>query len=306
MLGGSGDALAYACARHGETIGAIVYRVPSFKLKNAREARSLEKKDDHKTLVELFTTSPEVFYEVASRDRALIRVTECWRALQEVMKARIACEQRLRQYFIGRVFTHPEGLFPEGGIEKAYDAQKASDPILEALLKEEKARDKDLKHALEALDVYTEIFEPIEGMGPRIAGRIISAVGDIRRFETPAKLCAFLGVHVLNDGTFPRRRGGSIANWHGDGRQALYLSFEQWNKRPDSYWGKYLRSMKTALRARHPEPVVIEEKGRMVRRYTDGHIHRMAGWRAMTRFVRRLWKDWYALEEGRAPLKKAA
>lgn len=305
-LGGSGDYFAYALARQGEQVGARVFRIPPFKLKEAREASNNKKEEDHVLLASLFYAKPELFYEASVRDRALMRATVAWRALEESMKARIACEQRLRQSFIGKVFTNKDGVYPEGGLEKAYTAEKASNAILDALQKEESRRGRELEQALEDLDVYTEIFKPIEGMGPRIAGRIISAVGDIRRFETSAKLVAFLGVHVLKDGTFPRRKGGVIANWHGDGRQALYLAADQWNKRPDSYWGQYLRKMKANLRVAHPTEEVIEKGGRKVKRYTTGHIHKMARWRTMTRFVRHLFNKWKELDESSIPQQKAA
>jgi|CXWL01.1.fsa_nt_gi hypothetical protein len=305
-LGGSGDYFAYALARQGDTVGAKVFRAPTYRLKQAREAVEGDKKEDHVLLASLLASNPDFFYEASVRDRALMRVSVAWRALEEAMKARIACEQRLRQNFIGKIFTNKEGLYPEGGIEKAFAEEKASNVILEALKKEEGRRGRELEQALEELDVYTEIFKPIEGMGPRIAGRIISAVGDIRRFETAPKLIKFLGVHVLSDGTFPRRRQGQVANWHGDGRQALYLAADQWNKRPGSHWGKYLRQMKVAYRTRHPVEEIVESGGRKVRKYTVGHIHKMAQWRTMTRFVRHLFNQWKRLGERELEERKAA
>lgn len=305
-LGGSGDYFAYALARQAETVGASVFRTPTYRLKQAREAAAGSKEDDHVLLASLLQIKPSFFYEASVRDRALMRVSVAWRALEESMKARIACEQRLRQSFIGKVFTNKDGLYPEGGLEKAFAEEKATNAILEALKKEEGRRGRELEQALEDLDVYTQIFKPIEGMGPRIAGRIISAVGDIRRFETAPKLIKFLGAHVLPDGTFARRRQGQVANWHGDGRQALYLAADQWNKRPDSYWGKYLRQMKVAYRTRHPVEELVEKDGRKVRKYTDGHIHKMASWRTMTRFVRYLFNEWTRLERGEVSERKAA
>lgn len=296
ILGGSGDYLAYALSRQAEKIGVRVMRVPAFVLKDKRGGES--KDDDALLLARLAHEEPELFYPLAETDAALIRARESWRALWEAMQARMAGELRLRQLYIGRAFTHPDGLYPEGGIEKGFDALKASDPIAKALRSEEAERERELTKALEALPVYQQLFKPIEGVGPKIAARIIAAVIDIRRFETDAKLKAYMGVHVLKDGTFARRRHGQIANWHGDARQALYLLAEQFNRRPDSYWGKYLRQMKANMRAKHPEPVVVEnDKGKKVRRYSDGHIHKMALWRTVTRFVEWLHGAWTDLEE---------
>ena len=50
------------------------------------------------------------------------------------------------------------------------------------------------------------------------------------------------------------------------------------------------------MRERHPEPVAVMRKGRTVKRYTDGHILKMARWRTLTKFVRWLVKEWLRLE----------
>lgn len=323
VLGGSGDYLAYAFARQAEKVGAEVVRIPSFILKREREVirpvrygeplqqaepdeeggekRGRKKETtegDDNLLARLARDKPHLFYPLAERDRELIVARESWRALNEAMKARMACEQRLRQLFIGRTFTQPDGLFPEGGIENRYDEVKASDTILGALEKEEKQREKDLGRALEQLPIYRNLFKPIPGVGPKIAGRIIAAVVDIRRFETDAKLKKFMGVHVLEDGRFPRQRHGEVANWHGDGRQALYLLVDQFNRRPDSEWGKYLRKVKADLKQTHPNPVEVPGKknGTKVKRWTDGHIHKTALWRTATRFAEHLHRKWTELD----------
>ena len=48
VLGGSGDYLAFALSRHGQEVGASVFRVPSFVLKSERGNK--EKQDDPETL----------------------------------------------------------------------------------------------------------------------------------------------------------------------------------------------------------------------------------------------------------------
>jgi len=290
ILGGSGDRLAFALSRRAEQIKATVLRIPGFKLK---EIRNEEKEQDAITLAKLAKEKPSLFYSVEPRDRQLIWLVECLRARQEAMKARIGCEQRLYQSFVGKIFCGKNGLFPEGSIEMLFDQEKANNTILQALLEEEKSRKKELVSALEALDVYQQIFAPIKGMGPMIAARLIAAIQDIRRFETPAQLKAFCGVHVLPDGRFARRRRGAVANWHPDARQALFLLGEQFNRRPDSQWGSRLREYKKKFRQKHPEVVLVNGK----KRYTDGHIHKMAIWRTLTKFVEYLWRTWWKLEK---------
>jgi len=303
VLGGSGDSLAYALSRAGEEKGVRVFRIPAFLLKEMRGES--DKDDDARLLADMLAAFPERFYEVRARDRALIEVVESFRARMDAMRARIACEQRLRASFIGKTFRSPDGFYPEGVLEDLFDVEKASDKILAALVAEEKGRNSDLTKALERLDVYTQIFADVEGCGMSVSAGIIAAVQDIRRFESPAKLKAFLGAHLVMDEdgegfVFARRRRGRISNWNPDGRQALYLFADQMNRRPKSVWGLKLREYKVKFRRKHPEVVVVGGK----KRYTDGHIHKMATWRTITKFVEWLYREWWALEGGVPAMSK--
>ncbi len=295
-LGGSGDLLAFATNRIATRGGATVIRIPPYQQKAARGHDDTD--EDATLLATLAATQPKLFFPMLDRDASLIRVRECHRHFQDAMKARIACEQRLRQRVIGQIYITVDGIFPEGGIEKAFDNMKANDKVLAALVEEEGEREKDLKKALKGFDVFRRVFEPILGVGPRIASRLIDAIGDIRRFPSADQLVAFCGVHLMQDGkgnnVFPRRRAGTIANWHGDARQALYLLMDQWNRqsnKPDAVWGQRFKANKAHFRRQHPEKVQIDGKWR----YTDAHIHKMAGWRTASEFVRWLYGEWWSV-----------
>ncbi len=308
VLGGSGDYFAYALTRRGEEIGAKVVRVPSFVLKRERGAQPSgieeeEKDNDATLLAKLAVRKPTLFYDVRARDKEIILLREAFRARIDAMKARIACEQRLRQHFVGNLFCRAEGYYPEGAVEKLYDEAKSSDAVYLALCKEETVRERELQRAVEASGVWQEVFSKVEGMGWAIASRIIAGVVDIRRFETEAKFKAFCGVHVLSDGRFPRRRIGQIANWHPDLRQAMYLFGDQMNRRPNSTWGKVQRGYKKKFRDKYPVPIKekrIDKDGkeRIVSRYSDGHIHKMATWRSLTKFAEWLYNEWQTFEHG--------
>jgi hypothetical protein len=128
-----------------------------------------------------------------------------------------------------------------------------------------------------------------------------------------AKLRAFCGVHCI-EGKFARRRAGVVSNWNPAARQALYLLGDQFNRRPDSVWGKKLLENKLEYRRKHPtiecslcgvpweqctkgsettETVV----GKHPRKYTDGHIHKMAIWKTLTQFTNALFEAWTRLEK---------
>ncbi|HUD20793.1 MAG TPA: hypothetical protein VMQ44_01850, partial [Candidatus Saccharimonadales bacterium] len=179
-LGGSGDNLAFVASRRLDELGGGVFRVPPHVLKDFRGDG--DKDDDAKRLVELFTTQPSRFYRVEAKDRNLIRVRELYRLLEATMKDRIACEQRIRQLSNGQVFCSEEGGYPEGGLEKVFDELKANDAGFLALEAQEKGIEKRLKLALNELPIYTQVLSQVTGIGPRIAARVISVVGDVRLF----------------------------------------------------------------------------------------------------------------------------
>lgn len=303
VLGGSGDKFAYALSNRGEEIGAQVYRLPPFALKEFRKTLNpdQDKENDAGILAGLVCNDQSQFYLVNRRERQLIKLDQAYHDRMDAMKARIGCEQKILQNLVGLIFCSEEGKYPEGTIEVLYEQAKANDKILQGYLAEEDKRDKNLAKILKQLAIYEELFQPIEGVGPAIAARLIVAIRDIRRFATDAKLKAYLGVHVMNGGKFGerpsnkqfvRRRAGEVANWQTDGRQALYLLVDQFNRRPNTVWGKKLREIKARLRERHPEVVEVEGK----KRYTDGHIQKMALWRSATKFTEWLWKEWTRIE----------
>jgi len=328
VLGGSGDYLAFALSRKAQEIGATVLRTPPFFLK--RERGDGDKKDDAQLLAKMVMDKPGPFRPVSERDRKIIMVRECLRARTDAMKARIACGQRLRQRFIGKVFCNPEGLYPEGAIEMAFGAERANDMIMQSHLNEEAERERELVKMAKVVEIWKKTLESVEGCSPIMAAHLIAAVGDIRLFQVPpdytgatteeemrrrrckaldrgaARLKAFFGVHVRNGGKyenvpaekqFPRKRLGEVANWDKGARQALWLMGEQFCYRPDSYWGRYLRKMKANLRQKHPAAVEEERYGKPVLRWTDAHVHRTATWRTLSRFVEWLHHEWLRVAE---------
>lgn len=388
MLGGSGDYLAFSLSRQLEKMSGRVLRIPPFVFK---AIRGDEDKDfDAEMLARTARENPDLFYQADQRDRDLIMVREAQRARIDAMKERIACEQRLRSRIIGLTFCRPDGLFPEGAVEKMYDQAKANDIILQAMLSEEEKRLKELEKALNRLDINNDLFAPITGAGPAISGRLISAIIDIRRFwkepdpqrmfelyqqtkdlesrgdfmvdqpkvpgitpdmsaferlgkvaawqrkngkaeqaellqqsialhrersqlrqlarmKSQAALRKFCGVHVMPDGTFPRRRSGQVANWNPECRQALYLLGDQFNRRPNTVWGQRLLEHKRLLReVKHPHVECktcgngkkwedCGVKGHK-RQYNDGHIHKIAIWKTLSDFVTWLFDEWTRLE----------
>jgi hypothetical protein len=316
ILGGSGDGLAFAISRHGIAGGWKLFRLPPHILKDMRGDAPYDAKDRFETelatLVTLWQYSPKLFYESDVADRERILVTESFRTFKDAQRERIKCQQRLRQRSIGKQFRTENGGFPEGNITDWFDAEKASDPILSLLEKEEGMEKRKLEKALKGARVW-QVIGGVEGIGPSVAGPIVAAIGDIRRFATEAKFMAFCGVHCLKqDGTkfapdearkegdaimARRRAGGQKNNWNPMVRQALYLFSDQFSiYRPDSVWGQRFLENKKFYREKHPEVIEVADGKK---RYYDGHIHNLAKWKTLREFVKWLYAEWKDVEAKR-------
>lgn len=178
-MGGSGDRFAYALSRVGERVGATVFRLPPFELKRLRVVD--EKDGDARLLAILVRDQRGLFHEVTATTRRIINVRESQSLRIDAMKGRIACGQRLEKAMVGRVFC-TEGDFAELDFEAAFAELKANDRIYTGLLEEEGQRLRALDAAVKDTSVWQEILEDVKGIGPALAGRIISAVGTIERF----------------------------------------------------------------------------------------------------------------------------
>lgn len=305
-LGGSGDRLAYAMARHGQNIGAKVFRVNPRDLKESRGDG--DKDSDHVLLVKMYRECPELFKEATPADLELIRIRILFDQRMDAMKARIECEQRLGQRLIGGIFLNEEGRYPEGAVEDILLQSKANDVILAALLREEQARNRDLEKAVAGHHVFDAVLGPITGCGIRIAAPIIAFVGDIRRFETVGAFKQYCGVAPNAKGEFQRKRRDVPMSWRPEIRQALFLLADQFNRRPESEWGAKFVAEKERLRLMHPEVLEVEEyytdkkgvsKTRKVKKYTPGHIHNMARWHVLGKFAEDVYHKWKGLlDEG--------
>ncbi|MFZ2831610.1 MAG: transposase [Minisyncoccia bacterium] len=332
-LGGSGDRLSFAMSRVLGEMNGILYRIPGYHLKTYRE-QTEEKEDDGAVLHLLWDCMSENFFECRVRDREVIRISELYRAFKDAQQARMKCANRLRARLVGSLFLSEEGKYPEGKIEDWFDAKKADDPIFLTLEKEEYKAKADLEKSIKNARIGA-LFDAVQGCGPSIIGGLICAIGDIRRFSGPEKLTSYLlglNPRFAKTGEFPRAKRGIRTNWNREGRQTLFLLSDQFNRRPDTDWGKKLRENKLFYRTQHPNTLVFEKKGvektgrefilapgvcekkgskyqvfdengmatelvSGTQKYYDGHIHRMAVWKTLRQFVHFVYHTWTEFEK---------
>lgn len=125
---------------------------------------------------------------------------------------------------------------------------------------------------------------------------------DNETFRTDCPACGHDGIEWVN--LFARRRAGHVSNWHPDARQAAWkLGSLQFVRQGDrTSWGQMYRGYIVKFRATHPEVLCgtcgvpwercSEQSGSHTRKYSDGHIQRMAMWRTVTKFIEWLYDQW--------------
>ena len=219
----------------------------------------------------------------------VIKVKELLKLREDAQDERIKCEQRLYQRSRIQAFTGEH----EGSIKDTHLALQANDAIYQNRSEEEKRCEKELKKAVRELDVWKEIFEGIKGCGEMLAAKIIAPIGDIRRFSNASKFKKFCGVHVMEDGTFPRNRSGACSGYGEYPRLAIWwLVKEQFPKNGNKYWKDMVDRYRISFREKHP----VEDNGQI--KYSDAHILKMANWRTANRFAVWLYEEWTKIETG--------
>jgi hypothetical protein len=122
-----------------------------------------------------------------------------------------------------------------------FNRLKAQKKAIEQLLTGSKKRG----NPQPANEIYAKVFEPIQGCGPLIAARLITSIGDIRRFQSFPKLKAFAGYHHFEDGSRARRKAGKVSNWSPTLKQGVYLFCDITVKqKADSPWRRKLDQRK--------------------------------------------------------------
>lgn len=68
--------------------------------------------------------------------------------------------------------------------------------FFQTAMEREEELDGQITKLVEELEVFWEVFAPIDGMGPILGGRMIAEFVDVRRYPTPSKMLAYTGWHL--------------------------------------------------------------------------------------------------------------
>ncbi|MBI2589515.1 transposase [Candidatus Berkelbacteria bacterium] len=170
---------------------------------------------------------------------------------------------------------------------------------VDSLLEYEKELEREIKKQLGKLPVYTEVLEPVKGMGPRLAARIIAPIVDIRRFSKLAGFQKYTGWHVMQNGR-PRAAQfirGESAQFHQLLRQGIWL-FGQQLVRSNSEFAWYYRKYKEERQEQLGTVVATTDKGKeltLTKVWLDARARRHAA----SKFLKYFWYAWWELHTGK-------
>jgi hypothetical protein len=150
---------------------------------------------------------------------AYIEIGLLAKRVSELEALRIADENRIRS------------------VEQAGDAREAMLDSLKAVNTEIKKLERQAVLALEKSIKQTpgvgEWVQATPGVGLKTVGRLIGAIGnpvmnfaEDRPRRGPAELWAYMGLHVTDNGTAPRRKKGELANWSTEAKTRAFLVAE--------------------------------------------------------------------------------
>lgn len=143
--------------------------------------------------------------------------------------------------------------------------------------------------------------------------RALEILKQLKRFNgrdrAKARLRSYAGCAPHGGEFFCARRGGELS-CNRDLRQRLYQLGSMWVKRyknpGDWIWAHHLNENIASYRQKHPEPIqVLNRQNKMVWRYKDGHIIKMAMWKTLSEFLGWLFDTWIQVQKDEANALKS-
>lgn len=170
------------------------------------------------------------------------------------------------------------------------------------LEKEEKAIESSLKYVLREIPIYTEYLEGVMGVGPTMAGVIISEI-DISKARYASSLWKYAGLDVAKDGRGRSRKAEHLANVsyiNKDGKEAerKSITFNPFlkTKLVGVLGSSFLKVAESPYKDAYYNYKHRIENHPAHAEKTKGHRHNMAIRYAVKLFLADLYAAWRAIE----------
>lgn len=311
MMGSTNTVVALGAMRRGAKVFQLSYaRASAYLAQNGPTQKTTSDEEmkeitgdggqDSKTKISSFDVhriamfAPEFFYPLQSKDAEALEISRAWGRLSAAMEDRKARINRMRVAYyqdavmggqdIGVTIDEVRAAFDE-----LVDKKKTTDMQLRFLFDEEDKASKELDSVMSHSGLYKVVFKPIEGVGPRIAARFISAIERIVRFDTPDDLSRYAGMAPTRDGKLPSRKRGGLVSRKPSLNTACYMLQDQMGGySANTPFGQALkeqvaRECPCTQEERNADKTLKSKHGIAVRRARI----------AMTRlFLKQIWEDW--------------
>lgn len=236
MMGSTNSSAALAAFQKG----VMVHQVPHSRAEPIliQEVREEDGRDNNRTKISsrevryLAQAHPNVFYSVSDAQTEVLKIMEAWDEFADAMKVRKAYASRARARIQRSAVISGEALGRKiGSRRELEDVVRESigvtdavgrrrvpkDGMLQALLKDEQRAGRKLDAVMRRSGLFNHVFGSVDGVGTRLAARMIVAIERIDRFKRPKDLSNFGGFLPRGpSGKLPsRKRGQSIGRKPG-------------------------------------------------------------------------------------------
>ena len=153
---------------------------------------------------------------------------------------------------------------------------------------------------LKKYTIWNEYLKHIKGIGPSLAGGLISTIENIKKFDTISALWAYFGYHVI-DGKAPKKQKGKESNWNQKARSMCYLIGEQFFRQRSPVFRELIDTEKERQLSRK------YKKGELAKSYkgyskddihlSKGHAQNRAFRKAVKIFLQTVWVKWRELDK---------
>jgi len=204
----------------------------------------------------------------------------------DIQDLRIRTQNRIRA-------AHDRGVLEEAWVQKLHDRVDVKMRMQEDAVK--RMIQAEIKHE----PLWVKWLQGVKGIGPCVAGGLLSWAGDCSQFTNVSKLWAYSGLHVV-DGAAPKRKKGEKANWNPRLRTLAWKAAKSFVMVGNGYRELYEQE-KVRLRRLHPEPESWDpprymkkedDNGKKVEimHFSDGHVDAMARRKVAKVFFAHYWQ----------------
>jgi len=219
MMGSTNVVVAFGAFRRGVEVHQISYLRASSKLKKHKLTA-----DD---VFALASGHPDLFYSVTSAQSEVLEIIANGNEFFDAMEARKAyanlARSRIQQNAVmygramGADITTLEELEELVQKQLGIKEKKPADQSFQILLAREAQFGNRLDSTVKKSNMFNHIFGSVDGIGPKIAARFITAIERIERFERPEDLSNYAGMLPRGiKGKMPSRRNSKGATLSRD------------------------------------------------------------------------------------------